>query len=404
MVETVISSQHISLHHKTHLGQALLGFCAILILIMTWLPFRFEITATPRIAIGSDLSDAINNILLFIPLGFLYCITITRKAGQFLKAAFVAGFLFSLMIEIVQLFLAGRYTSPMDVLTNATGAMIGAWVYQHTEVLFNRHTALKMALHYPLSVAVYLMVPLLWLSSFTIGNSPIRLVFLLLIGCCGVIVFSAIYHHQWRWEKLVSTRQMYLMVALWFAGGTLPVMLKHPLTIASLILLLVFFTVIVIRIFALDRNPERRYEVPAVKRITILFTLYLFLLSYWPFQAPDTFWDMTWSLAEFADNPDLLPIFRLIEYVCAMTVFGYLIAEMAGRWIEGDRRRRRLWLYAFLVSFAVELEFVRGLHPEYPLSILRLLLAGIASLFGASIYRRQVGVIREVIARKKLGQ
>ena len=66
-------------------------------------------------------ADAVLNALLFAPLGWV----LGRRKGVF--RTFGWAFLLSAALELVQLFLAGRYTSLVDVLANAFGAGCGAW-------------------------------------------------------------------------------------------------------------------------------------------------------------------------------------------------------------------------------------------------------------------------------------
>ncbi|HEX6133562.1 MAG TPA: VanZ family protein [Longimicrobiales bacterium] len=72
------------------------------------------------------LADAITNVLLFIPLGVALagCGLAARKAAG-------VGALLSLLVELVQLAIPGRYTSPWDLLFNAAGAALGAVLVLH---------------------------------------------------------------------------------------------------------------------------------------------------------------------------------------------------------------------------------------------------------------------------------
>ena len=75
-------------------------------------------------------SDAVINILGFVPFGFLAMILLTESGQtgrwQALGRVLVFSLFVSLTIEIVQYFLPGRTSSLIDVLTNVTGALCGA--------------------------------------------------------------------------------------------------------------------------------------------------------------------------------------------------------------------------------------------------------------------------------------
>ncbi len=74
-----------------------------------------------------SLTDIAGNILLFIPFGFLL-FALLQRLGPVRAVVLTAGLgtLVSCSIEFLQLFVADRHTSFNDVLTNTTGAFLGA--------------------------------------------------------------------------------------------------------------------------------------------------------------------------------------------------------------------------------------------------------------------------------------
>lgn len=91
-----------------------------------WVPFqRFIQSPEQRI----DLSvDAVANVLLFIPFGYLF--PFVRKTGRkpaILRVLGAAVFL-SISIELYQVFNHYRSPSMADVLTNSVGAIVGATI------------------------------------------------------------------------------------------------------------------------------------------------------------------------------------------------------------------------------------------------------------------------------------
>ena len=84
-----------------------------------------EINLTPFRWITEGVRTYIENILLFIPLGFMLpCIW---KKYEVLWKTALSGFTFSLLIELCQLFNRDRVTDLDDLLMNTLGALIG-WV------------------------------------------------------------------------------------------------------------------------------------------------------------------------------------------------------------------------------------------------------------------------------------
>jgi glycopeptide antibiotics resistance protein len=66
------------------------------------------------------------NVLLFIPAGFLLCAVVPRTNRWLVWLACVAA---SAAVELLQYGLPGRDASPIDVVTNSTGAAIGVLLY-----------------------------------------------------------------------------------------------------------------------------------------------------------------------------------------------------------------------------------------------------------------------------------
>ena len=93
-------------------------------------PARLGAFLRPSIASIDGLADDILvNILLFVPLGYALAIFIKRKRGGVWMPLFLvtlAGFLLSLSIEMLQVFLPFRYSSLFDVGSNALGSAIGS--------------------------------------------------------------------------------------------------------------------------------------------------------------------------------------------------------------------------------------------------------------------------------------
>jgi VanZ like family/Concanavalin A-like lectin/glucanases superfamily len=77
------------------------------------------------------IKDVVNNIVAFIPLGFLLAAWLSRfqSVGRSFWFALFIGSLLSLTIEVLQYFIPMRISDTMDWLLNTGGTMIGAWLY-----------------------------------------------------------------------------------------------------------------------------------------------------------------------------------------------------------------------------------------------------------------------------------
>ncbi len=84
--------------------------------------FRPNISWTPFIGMITGPIDTILNIILFVPLGFF--LPLLYKKYHYMKTVALTGFLFSLAVEIVQMFGWGS-SDINDLMTNTAGACIG---------------------------------------------------------------------------------------------------------------------------------------------------------------------------------------------------------------------------------------------------------------------------------------
>jgi glycopeptide antibiotics resistance protein len=79
---------------------------------------------------GPDYLDIIVNVLGFVPFGFFFFLHSQRsrptQAAINILLVLLAGAAISLTIEVVQAWLPNRTSSVMDLLTNTTGALLGA--------------------------------------------------------------------------------------------------------------------------------------------------------------------------------------------------------------------------------------------------------------------------------------
>jgi glycopeptide antibiotics resistance protein len=81
---------------------------------------------SPAVA-GSDAVDALRNLLLFAGWGLVWCMTApTHRLGRSILVATVTGMLLSMTVEAAQLFSERRTASILDVITNTSGAFLGA--------------------------------------------------------------------------------------------------------------------------------------------------------------------------------------------------------------------------------------------------------------------------------------
>ena len=100
---------------------------------LSQLSHRFGTIANPHIiwslfSQGFDISSALN-ILVFIPFGV--ALVVMWRKFQSLISTFFVGLLFSLLIEIGQIFTMYRQTDVNDLLMNTLGVMIGWFIAKY---------------------------------------------------------------------------------------------------------------------------------------------------------------------------------------------------------------------------------------------------------------------------------
>jgi VanZ family protein len=122
--------------NRTHFAAPLLlAIFVALILYVSLYPFQFGADGPTAMEVLRDLSwarasrgDMLNNLLLYVPLGFCIALTVEPRFGRLtgIAAGMVGGALLSITMEIMQGSIATRVPSLTDLSLNAAGALAGA--------------------------------------------------------------------------------------------------------------------------------------------------------------------------------------------------------------------------------------------------------------------------------------
>lgn len=118
------------MNRRAPLVLAATALVTALILGITLHPTGADTTGAPRFCIlcgEQGTANLLLNIALYGPLGFALGLKMRSVA-----AVTLVGFFLSLSIEAVQLWIPGRFSSLADLLANAVGAGIGAWLAKST--------------------------------------------------------------------------------------------------------------------------------------------------------------------------------------------------------------------------------------------------------------------------------
>ncbi|MGZ8377490.1 MAG: VanZ family protein [Gemmatirosa sp.] len=382
------------------LGVAVLGFVAAIVGAITLQPFRF---AWPRqLAImGWDTPfDAIANVALFVPLGFLYALTRAARTAtgeppapaalaharrRTLALALLGGAGASLAIEVTQLFEPGRFASPIDVATNALGALLGAWLHARAARQLGADTPLvgRLVLELPVMGLLYVSLPLCTLAAVTsaaadaprLGGVSPRAVALLLLAVFGGALLGTVQRRQLGPAGTLAPAWAALVAAGWFLVGALPALAIAPGTLLAGGALAGGVAWDLARRAPDTRPLERRFEAEALLRAAPFFAGYLVLL---PLGDPP----------QGADAWTRLGILRHVEVMAAFTVGGYLLAEAMGR--RRLRYRHTAWRVGLAAGAAATvLAMLRVDRGAVPASLLALATHVVAAAYGGWLYHLQ---------------
>lgn len=383
---------------RARLSRALLLYYAGVVLVITLAPFRF---AAPRhfvVYYGTMPFDLVANVLLFVPLGFLYPLGGPDGRRATVLRALAAGLLLSACIEAAQLFEPERYPSVVDLAANGVGALTGALLQRAAarRIRLSPAAVGRLALELPLMGLVYLLVPLLWLGSLAARDSALRVAPLLLLGLFGARLLAALQRHAFGPAGVLRVRGVALAAAGWAALGVFPALFFHPLAAAAL--------VAVVAAAAAqeaarpdDAPAERRFEARALRRAAPAFAAYLLAMVLAPLASASGAWTGWLGFAGRSASLGVAEQLHLLESVAALTVLGYLLAEA--------RSRRELPFGSLAPRLAAEcalaaaaIEGVRGFHPAWGASLAQLWLLVGAGLLGGWIFHLQRDHVRALAA------
>ncbi len=384
------------------LGRAVLAYLVAITVMITLAPFRFAGQPTHGFTAVWTWSDLVMNIVMFVPLGFVY--QLTRPAGspvQWIRVL-ALGLALSGGIEVVQLFESTRFSSVFDLATNTAGAVLGAWCYAVAlRRIEGRSTVKTLALELPLMGLVYLLVPLMWLIGLASdGGSRVWLVLPVTAVAGGVL--GTVYAAYIEPSRNVSRIWLVVAALSWVAISLLPGAIRErDLILASIAMVL---STAWLRSLSTGRYREqygtRRFEIPTLRLLMPLFAAYLALSSLWPLDAADLAWRGMFALLP-ADDASMNGIFVALEHVAAFTLVGYIVAEFYGR----DLRQYREIVWQVLRwggGLSLLLEVVRGFHPHYRASLSMAAYTLGAAFVGGWLYHLQREHVRALLVRREV--
>lgn len=382
------------------LATALLVYMVVMTAVVTLLPFEFAYPTRARLMLSGGTVDVLANIVLFVPLGFLYAVARGGRAAQ-PSRIFLAGLMASAAIETMQLFEVSRYASVSDVLANGGGAYLGAIVQRRLarRISMDARTVGKLSLELPLMGLVYLLVPLLWLDGLAGTDSGTYLWPLLALGLFGASLLASIQRNHFGPNGLLSRGMMAAAASLWFLVGAFPGLAPR----ASIVLVVMLAAV---GAFVWTRSADRsgarsinrRFESRALAEAAPFYAAYLLLLVAPTAEYTASSWQVSVGFVAAMGVWAAGSVLHVVETVAAFTLLGYVLAEFRGR---REARFGAVVRYIAVWSggVAVVCEILEGFRPDGSASLAHLTLLVGAALYGAWLYHLQRAHVRRLLGR-----
>jgi len=380
--------------NPARLSYSLLVYMIVVVFLITLIPFQFSIPENFAISTSGPLNDIITNILFFLPIGFLLRLSQKPGSDRACLLALVLGITVSLSVETCQLFIPGRSSTIVDVVTNGLGAWIGAVIAVSVRRKMNpADTHGMFAPELPLMSLMYLTFPLMLLNSLAAGDENDRLWLLFLLGIFGSGVIASVYTNLLKEDKRLKFAVLSLLVMGWFVTASIPVLLIYPREILGFGLVIALFVQIPARLARNSSKEGRRFELPTLKKLLPVYLIYLILLTTWPTTVPLNEWGHTVNFVGLNFSERTTFIFRFVEMIAAFTLFGFIIAEMRGRKKESFFKTLLIVFFIIFCS-STTLQILKVNSLMIPAIFLEPVFITLAGLFGAVIYRRQLSSIR----------
>lgn len=377
------------------LARAFLAYLLGVLIIVTLVPFDFGVVQ-PRLVWAVQPADVVANVAMFLPIGFLAHLTGVGEDQWALRPLLIA-LAASTAVELAQLFLPSRYSSPVDVLTNGLGGWIGGLAAATARRRIRLTPALlgRLALELPLMGLLYLLIPLLWVSGLAAAGSRGRTLLALVLGLAGARILGAVYQSRLGPGGVVSRARFAAVGAAWFGAGGLAGLATAPRAVLLEAVAIGWATWWWSG--AARGAVDRRFERATLARVAPILGAYLLLLAAWPWPAPWTSWHGGVSLAALWGTTGTAAILRVLEHLAAFTVLGYALAEAAGR-------REASWgtvlplvaLTSLLIAGGLEL--LAGFRSGAGASGGRALLSALTAGAGAAIYHLQRSHVRWLLS------
>ena len=381
------------------LGAALLAYMVGVTLIVALLPFNFAWPEQWQVSVGDDPYDAIVNLLLFVPLGFLFRLAMSRERQGSILLVIRDAALISIGIEAMQLFDTTRQATLLDVIANTAGAGLGAFAFDRIarSARISGRLIGWLGLEIPLMGLVYLLVPLLWVNALGARAELARTLTTFLIAAFGAMLLGGLQRHYFGPSKAAEPRHTAAFAAIWFVAGAFTLFPWRPFELLAGALAAAALCWWQGRRRLRDPDSNRRFEAPLLRAAAPLYAAYLAVLVLSPLLDAAGSWQGRFGFPAVA--PSQTEIARLLELCAAFTLLGYMAAVIRGRELAHDRDAFPR-LLGWGIALALVAEAARGFD-VHGASLARGVLLVAACLYGGWLYYLQRSHVISLLSRRR---
>lgn len=376
---------------RSSIERAVLGYILAAVALLTLSPFRFAWPSRWIVAYGSDWQDMPANVLLFLPVGYFFLLSLPERGPRAILNTLWFGVVTSTFIEAVQLFLPDRLTSLTDVLGNALGAVSGAVLCNAIRRRLDRRLPTVLTLEHPLLNVVYLILPLMWLSGFEVGPASTRVWLIVPLGAAGALTLIGLWRHRFAAAVDLPRPVVAGAVAVWFLIGAMTDLAIAPLVVAQCAAGVFAFTLVLVYVGGTAGAPRERFEHKVLAPVWPCYLFYLLMLVL--LSHPLRLTSFHVELGFPAHGFDRRVAVRFAEQIAALTLLGYLVAEWFGRSTlpRAGLRARNVSIGA---AGGLVLEICHGFLPGDRASVTRWALSTLGAGFGVLLYSLQLNVVQ----------
>jgi hypothetical protein len=336
-------------------------------------------------------------VLLFVPLGFLFPLTVQGRNPRPLPVAFLGLVLGgALVIPSGPQDLLSRSALAM-IVASALGAGTGAFILQAANARIANGGRLggRLSLEIPLVALIYVLLPPLLATSLTATND----VALIPLGLLGARLIAAVYEHHFAPGGVFRQRSITVVAAGWMTLGVFPVILRNPGLGVALVVVVALAIWHAASIPAVHMGAaERRFEADTLRRAVPSIVAYFIVAIALPLADGVAEWNTAIGLTG-SDGVLRRQLIALLGPIASLAMLGYVLAEVRGRReLPFGKTAPRIALEC--AGVALIMEASRGVQPGAGFSMTAFVLAVGASVLGAGIYHSQRERLQRMLIHK----